>query len=108
MQTISLASVGQDRFDGDNSYEFTHYSLVDAIACALANVVAFASVVGRIQAIETFYLSVFGTFLYEVNSQLLWRMEITDTGYGMRVFLFGGVMGLFSALILGKKKKSTT
>jgi hypothetical protein len=44
---------------------------------------------------------------------IFWRLWITDCGYGMRIFLFAGCMGLFSSLILGKiinniGKKSTT
>lgn len=37
---------------------------------------------------------------------IFWRIWVTDCGYGMRIFLFGGFFGLFSSLILGKK--STT
>ena len=98
-----MVNVGQDRF-GDNKHVFTHYSFADAIACALANVVAFCSVVGRIQLLEAYYLSVFGTFFYELNSQLLWRREITDIGFGMRIFLFGGVLGFIASLLLGKRE----
>ena len=82
----------------------THYSFVDAIACALANVIAFSSLVGRIQLMEVFYLSLLGTFFYEINNQLIWRLIITDIGYGMRIFLFGGVMGFISSLLVGSRK----
>ena len=34
---------------------------------------------------------------------MIWNLFITDIGYGMRVFLFGGMMGLFASLILGRK-----
>ena len=44
-----------------------------------------------------------GAFLYEVNAQLFWRFYISDTGFGMRIFIFGGFMGLISSVILGKK-----
>lgn len=37
---------------------------------------------------------------------IFWRIWVTDCGYGMRIFLFGGFFGLISSLILGKK--STT
>lgn len=76
---------------------------MDAIACALANIVAFGSLVGRIKFVETFFLSLIGAFLYEVNAQLFWRFSISDTGFGMRIFIFGGFMGLISSIILGKK-----
>lgn len=50
-----------------------------------------------------FFLSLFGTFIYIVNEQLLWRYGISDTGYGMRIFIYGGFMGLISSCILGRK-----
>ena len=105
VQKISLVNVGQDRFE---EYRYTHYSFVDAIACALANVVAFGSLVGRVQLIETFLLTLFGTFLYEVNNQLFYRFEISDVGYGMRIFLFGGFLGLISSVILASGRKAQT
>lgn len=102
---ISLVNTGNDRFVDSI---ISHYSYVDAIACALANVVAFASLAGRIQLLEALLLSLIGTFLYEVNSELLWKLEITDTGYGMRVFLWGGFYGLISSCILGKRRIKST
>lgn len=33
----------------------------------------------------------------------MWRLFITDTGYGMRIFVFGSFLGLFISLILGKR-----
>lgn len=53
-----------------------------------------------------FFLTLWGTFFYDVNSQLFWRLFITDTGYGMRTFLFGSVTGLISAFILGGKEET--
>ncbi len=53
---ISFVNYGQDRYDSKvgTGYErdpqfYTHHSFVDAIACALANLVALGSVVGRIK-----------------------------------------------------------
>ena len=48
-------------------------------------------------------MTLFGSFLYEVNNQLLWSIYITDIGYGMRIFIFGSAMGLISSCILGRK-----
>lgn len=81
----------------------THASVVDAIACAISITIALTSVIGRVQALEVFFLTLFGSFLYEVNNQLMWNLYISDIGYGMRIFLFGGMMGLFSSLVLGRK-----
>jgi DMSO reductase anchor subunit len=50
-----------------------------------------------------FFYTIVGTFIYEFNSLLFWRVIITDCGYGMRVFLFGGVMGFLSSLMLNKR-----
>lgn len=69
--TISFVNYGQDRFDGsvgkgyDHDPQFySHYSFVDAIACALCNVVALGAVVGRIKFLGVFFLTLIGTFLY--------------------------------------------
>ena len=110
VQKISFVNYGQDRYSNSmgTGYEhdpqfFSHHSFVDAIACAIANIVAFGSLVGRVKILESFVLSLFGTFLYEVNAQLFWRFGISDTGFGMRIFIFGGFLGLISSLLLGKK-----
>lgn len=111
MEKIGFINHGQDRYssfsgltlDHENQF-FTHYSFVDAIACSLANIVAFGSLVGRIKMLEVFFLTLFGTFIYEINSQLLWRYGVYDTGFGMRIFIYGAFMGFVSSLILGKKK----
>lgn len=97
---ISFANIGQDRA---NTSDYTHASLVDAIACSIAMLVAYASLIGRIQALEVLIMTAFGAFFYEVNSQLMWRLGITDIGYGMRIFAFGSFMGLISGLLLGRK-----
>ena len=76
--------------------------MVDAIACAISMIVAFFSLVGRIQLLEVFFLTLFGSFLYEVNSQLLWNFYITDIGFGMRIFVFGSFLGLVSSCFLGR------
>lgn len=45
-----------------------------------------------------------GTFLYELNFHVFFREKISDIGYGMRVFLFAGFAGFFSALILNRRE----
>lgn len=107
---ISFVNYGQDRFDGavgsvyaHDTFMYSHYSFVDAIACALCNIIALGSLVGRIKLMGVFVLTLFGTFFQEVATQILWRLAIYDTGYGMRVFLFGGVMGFFASLVQGRK-----
>ena len=63
----------------------------------------YSAVIGRIGLGEVFFLTWIGTFIYEVNSQLLIRYNITDNGYPSRAFAFGGALGITSSLLLGKK-----
>jgi hypothetical protein len=48
-------------------------------------------------------LSWIGPFFYEFCSELFWKQFIVDNGFGMRGFLFGGVLGLVLSKFLGKK-----
>jgi len=45
-----------------------------------------------------------GTFFYELNSGILWRLYIPDNGFASRAFAFGGMLGVVSSLLLGKKE----
>lgn len=108
---ISFVNYGQDRYNysSGTGYDkapqfFSHYSFVDAIACALSCVIALGSLIGRMKLLGVFALSLIGTFIYEVNNQLLWRYSVYDVGYGMRVFLFGGMMGFVASFIQGRKE----
>jgi len=97
---ISYVNEGED---SQISLSLPVSSMADAIACSISLMVAFSSIVGRIAVAEIFILTIFGTFCYELNNQLLWRLFISDTGYGMRIFVFGSFLGLIISLILGKK-----
>jgi hypothetical protein len=55
-QTTPLAS--------DTNFVYTSYSFVDAIACAICNIIAFSSVVGRVKTMEIFEMTLIGTFIY--------------------------------------------
>lgn len=68
---------------------------------------AFSSVIGKIGLLEVFFLTLFGSFLYEVNSQLLFRWFITDVAFGYRIVVFGAFLGIVSAMILGRRPDST-
>ena len=63
--------------------------------------VAFNPVVGRIGCLEIFFLTFLGSFIYEVNAELIYRWFITDNGFGCRIFLFGSIVGLISSFLLG-------
>lgn len=76
----------------------------DYIACFISLIIGYSGLIGRVGNLEVYILTVIGTFLYEFVSMIFWRIFVTDCGYGMRIFLFGGCLGLFSSLLLGKKQ----
>lgn len=78
-------------------------SVIDSIACAISVFIGLIPVIGRVGIMDVFWLSIFGSFFYEVNNGLIWRFFIFDIGYGLRIFLYGSFLGLFSAIILGKR-----
>jgi len=97
---ISFVNIGQDQYANN---DLAVASLSDAIACAICMILALGSVIGRIQFLEAFVMTAFGAWFYEVNYQLFFRFQIDDVGFGMRIFLFAGVMSLVVALLLGRK-----
>lgn len=82
---------------------FGSASFFDAVGCALALYAGYTAVIGRIGLTEIWILTFLGTFLYECNSQILWRLYMVDNGYPIRAFGFGGALGIISSLILGKR-----
>jgi hypothetical protein len=84
-------------------YVYNSASFMDAVGASLAMYAAYTGVLGRIGLAEIFFLTWIGPFIYELNSQLLWRFLWTDTGYPLRAFGFGGAIGLVSSFILGKR-----
>ena len=98
---VSYANKGEDL--QLMTYNLPVSSMADAIACSISLLIAFSPVIGRVSLLEVFFLTLFGSWVYELNNLLLWRLYITDSGYGMRVFVFGSFLGLISAIILGKQ-----
>ena len=92
--------------DLNNSYALPSASLLDAIGAALAMYAGYTAVIGRIGLGEVFFLTWIGTFVYEINSQVLWRLYIPDNGYPSRAFAYGGALGLISSLVLGKREQT--
>ena len=90
--------------DLENNYQLPSASLFDAIGAALAMYSAYSAVVGRIGLGEVFFLTWIGTFIYECNSQILWRLWILDSGYPSRAFAYGGTLGIVSSFVLGKRE----
>ena len=92
--------------DLQKSYSLPSASFLDAVGAALAMYAGYTGVIGRIGIGEIFFLTWIGTFVYEVNSQILWRLFIPDNGYPSRAFAYGGMLGLVSSFILGKREKT--
>jgi hypothetical protein len=88
------------------SYAFTSASFLDAVGAALAMYAGYTAVIGRVGFAEIFFLTWIGTFLYEFNSQILWRLYIPDNGYPSRAFAFGGALGIVSSLVINKRDKT--
>ena len=78
-------------------------SFYDAIGACIAMFCALTPILGRIGFLEVFFLSWVGPFFYEINSSIFNKFFIVDTGFGMRGFLFGGMLGLWLSLIMGKR-----
>ena len=89
--------------DEDKSYNFwlTNFdddpgylaSLTSGFRCALSNLVAFSSILGRAGPLEAFIVVVVGTIGYELNRQILYAFNI-DSGGTNSIFIFGGFMSL--------------
>lgn len=89
-----------------SSYAFTSASFLDAVGASLAMYAGYTAVIGRIGLTEIFFLTWIGTFIYEINSQILWRLYIPDNGYPSRAFAYGGMLGLIASLVLNKRDKT--
>lgn len=77
-------------------------TLVQAIKCALANCIAFSSILGRAGPLEAFFVALFGTIGFELNRNLVDLIHF-DFGDCYEVFIYGGFMGLvIGALLSGK------
>jgi hypothetical protein len=89
-----------------STYAFTSASFIDAVGAALAIYAAYTAIIGRIGLTEIFFLSWIGTFLYEINSQILWRLFIPDNGYPSRAFAYGGTLGIVASIVASKRDKT--
>ena len=70
--------------------------------------VAYMALAGRVGAFQVFILCFFGVFFYGFNETVIWRHAISDTGYTLRLFLFGSSFGIVTALIFSKKDRLAT
>lgn len=86
--------------------------MVSSFKCAIAIIVAFSCIIGRVGLLEIFLLTTVGTIGYEFNRQLCYRkFQTSANDFGdafgtMNIFTFGGFMGLGAALILLCREKN--
>jgi len=86
--------------DSDNLNNQTYgETVVGGLKCSLANMIAFAAISGRAGPLEAVVMTIIGTFLYEINRQLVSRYSL-DFGGSMTIFCFGGCYGSIISLIL--------
>lgn len=97
---VSVTNVINDR---QVSQTEVQSALTDFIACFISLIAAYSTVIGRVGNLEVYFLTVAGTFIYEFNSMIFWRIFVTDCGFGMRIFLFAGVFGIVMSGLLGKR-----
>jgi hypothetical protein len=91
-----------------NSSFTTQVGMTDAIVCALSILVAYMAIAGRVGSFQVFFLCFFGVFFYSFNETAIWRHQIADNGYSMRLFLYGSSFGLMTAFILRIRDKLAT
>ena len=107
--TIAWSAPAIVRFtDSDKAYNFwlTNFddapgylaSLTSCFRCALSNLVAFSSILGRAGPLEAFIVVVVGTIGYELNRQILYAYNI-DSGGTNSIFVFGGFMSLMIGIM---------
>ena len=80
-----------------------YFTLSQAICCGISMYVILFPVLGRVGPAESIIISIMGTIGYTLNEAIFWRLNISDNGYGMKIFLFGSIVGIIAALILGRK-----
>lgn len=71
---------------------------VGALKAGLANSVAFAAVMGRVGLLEASIVTFLGTWVYELNRQLVLRYAL-DFGGSIGIFCFGGFYGAAISLV---------
>lgn len=77
----------------------------DAIICSTCMILAFSSTVGRAHLPAILICTLLGTLFYELNNQIFARLSITDAGYGMRLFLMAGALGVSTSLMIRRESE---
>lgn len=76
------------------SSDINSTSLADAIASSIALFVIYSPSLGKIGQFELLMFSIFNTIFYTFLEVLFWRISVADSGYTMRIFIFGTISGL--------------
>jgi len=76
----------------DNA-KYQNNTITAAIKCALAIIIAFGAVIGRIGPLETLIMTVVGVIGYELNRNIC--INLGQDAFGtFSIFAFGGFLGL--------------
>lgn len=75
-----------------------------AFKMAFTMTIAFSAIIGRAGPLEILIFVVFGGALYELNRQIIARVNY-DVGGSITMFMFGGIQGTIVALLLGLTKQ---
>jgi hypothetical protein len=100
LATASVQSGGFDIFLGSlDNVQNTGNSIAGGLRCALAIVVGFTGVIGRVTPLDIFIFSFVGMFAFELSRQIVAGMGVDQFGT-FTVFGFGGWMGVGAGLVL--------
>ena len=83
-----------------------YFTLSQAVCCAISMFVIFFAVVGRVGPAESILICLVGNFGYTLNEAVFWRLNISDNGYGMKIFLFGSITGIIASIIIDKREET--
>jgi hypothetical protein len=76
-----------------NNIKYQNNTITAAIKCALAIIIAFGAVIGRIGPLETLIVSIVGIIGYELNRNIC--IKLGQDAFGtFSIFAFGGFLGL--------------
>ena len=81
--------------------DMKYFTLSQAVCCAISMYVVFFPLVGRVGPAEALIICFVGCLGYTLNEATFWRLNISDNGYGMKIFLFGSVTGIIASLLNG-------
>lgn len=76
----------------------------EAIKCSLACIVAFNFLKGRAGLLELYFVTIFGTIIYELARQTCLNNFPYEIGT-IKIFLYGGTFGFFISLLFTKLRR---